>query len=435
MSTQQFQVQPADGLPARAFAPPTAEQLFWSRHLHWLLAPAHGKPTLLARAWGVVSVAPFAHITFFSLFYQAYLYDVFHQGRNSRFWHQLCMPIGNLMIMAGLMPLSAGGLDGGGLFALILLVWYGAQAIAGRVFLWGLVMIPVLGGLYLGAAAYQQATAGGGIVTSPWLWLAICSLVQALSHATEPRLPPRVTGTARWRTVREFLAGDGAHAIGIGQRLLRLLRLGAQLVWGTVAELWASPRLLPHGVLAQMRRRGYAPARFAQLDEMTARAIASGEPAVDFIGTGGGAFLLTPEPASGSTAVVPRNWRRLFLAEIPLTLGTCVYWAAATEGYIQTMFGEGGASAATFALQGQLTGVVFSLVVWFYGRWLLSAGDIHLRPFRYLQEGFAVGDVFLILGAVRFLAAGAATPGPWVAQAVTAGLWLSARVVFLVRCR
>ena len=433
MSTPQFQVQPADGLPARAFAPPTAEQLFWSRHLHWLLAPADGKPTLLARAWGVMAVAPLAHITFFSLFYQAYLYDVFHQGRNSRFWHQLCMPIGNLMIMAALMPLwTMGGLDGGALYALILLAWYVAQAIAGRLFLWGLLMVPVVGTLYLGAAAYQQATAGGGIVSSPWLWLGICSLVQTLSHATEPRLPPRVTGTARWRTVREFLAGDGTRPRGMGSRPLRL---GAQLLWGTVAELWASPRLLPHGVLAQMRRRGYAAERFAQLDEMTARAIASGEPAVDFIGTGGGAFLLTPSPASGSTATLPRAWRRLFLAEIPLTLGTCVYWAAATEGYLQTLFGAGGASAASFALQSQLTGVVFSLVVWFYGRWLLSAGDIHLRPFRYLQEGFAIGDVFLIVGAIRFLAKGAETPAPWVAQAVMAGLWLAARVVFLVRCR
>jgi hypothetical protein len=293
VSSTSGEVQPVEGLAVEMYAPPSREQRFWTRHLAWLLAPTEPRPSLPVRAFGVVAVAPFAHITFFSLFYQAYLYDIFHQTRRARFWHQLCMPLTNLMIMAALAPIAVAGSDGRTAYALLLLVWYLAQAVANRLWLWGLVMIPFVGALHAAAGRYHGATASGGIVASPWLWMVLLSMVQAISHASEPRLPPRVTASPRWKTVREFISGmpDGASA---GQRAVRLLRLAAQVVWGTLAELWASPRLLPYGVLAQMRARGYAGRRFEALDRMTRRAIDSGQPAVDFIGSGGGAFLKAP---------------------------------------------------------------------------------------------------------------------------------------------
>jgi hypothetical protein len=286
------EVQPVEGLPVELYAPPSREQLFWARHLPWLLAPA-GRPSLLARAWGVIAVAPFAHITFFSLFYQAYLYDVFHQTRSARFWHQVCMPLNNLMIMAALAPVSIGGVGGRTLYAAVLLAWYLAQAAASRLWLWGLAMVPIVGALHAGAGLYHRAAANSGLLASPLLWMALLSLVQAASHASEQRLPPRVTASPRWKTIGEFLAGSDRDG-GNGAWAVRLLRLAAQVVWGTLAELWASPRLLPYGVLAQLRARGYARPRLEALDRMTRRAIASGQPAVDFIGSGGGAFLRAP---------------------------------------------------------------------------------------------------------------------------------------------
>jgi hypothetical protein len=425
-------VQPAEGTPAELYAAPSREQLFWTRHLAWLFAPPEGRPSLLARAWGVVAVAPFAHITFFSLSYQAYLYDVFHQTKNARFWHQLCMPLNNLMIMAALAPLDLAGLNGGAVYALVLLAWYLAQAIANRLLLWGLLMIPVVGALYAGAGLYLQAMAAPGWLPSPFVWMAVLSFAQAFSHVTEARLPPRVSASARWKTVREFVTGDPATA---GGRPLRILRLVAQAVWGTAAELWASPRLLPFGVLAQLRRRGYARAQLAELDDMTHRAIASGQPAVDFIGSGGGAFLRAPTEADTSPrdGVVPPRWRKVFIVELPLTLGACAYWALAGAAHLETTFGAGAATAAASSLLAQLTAVVFSLVVWFYGRWLLSRGDIPLRPFRYLQEGFAIGDVALIWVAADSLMKGLGSPAVWIAQATMAAVWLAIRVAFLVR--
>jgi hypothetical protein len=432
VSAAQGSVQPAEGLAAELYAPPSREQLFWSRHLAWLLAPPGGRPSLLARAWGVVAVAPFAHITFFSLFYQAYLYDVFHQTKNARFWHQVCMPLNNLMLMAALAPVSIAGTDGRTAYAALLLAWYLAQAVTSRLWLWGLAMIPVVGALHAGAGLYLRATATAGILASPFLWMALLSLVQAVSHVSEPRLPPRVTASSRWKTVREFLAGPPLDGPKAGGRTVRLLRLAAQVVWGTLAEFWAAPRLLPYGVLAQLRARGYARRRLEALDRMTRRAIASGQPAVDFIGSGGGAFLQSPAADPPPDGVLPRRWRTVFAIELPLTAGACLYWTLAAPRHLEAMFGPGTASPAALTVLAQLTAVVFSLVVWFYGRWLLGRGEVQLRPFRYLQEGFAIGDVVLIAVAAHCLRTGAGTPALWIAQLGMAGLWLAVRVLFLI---
>jgi hypothetical protein len=424
------------GVPSEMYAPPSREQLFWARHLPWLLAPS-GRPSLLARAWGVMAVAPFAHVTFFSLSYQAYLYDVFHLTKNARFWHQLCMPLNNLMIMAALGSVTVGGLDGGAIYALLLIGWYLAQAMVSRLVLWGLVMVPLVGALYLGAGLYLKATATIGWVASPFLWMALLSFAQAFSHVTEPRLPPRVTGSPEWKSVGEFLAGEApAGGKRIGGQLIRLLRLAAQALWGTVAEFWASPRLFPYGVLTQMRKLGYGRASLSPLDEMVRRALASGQPAVDYIGSGGGAFLRVPADTatdgnSADEGTVSRNWRRIFCFEIPLTLGACAYWAFAASSHLDAAFGAGSATGPALALLSQLTAVVFTLVVWFYGRWLFAAGPIALRPFRYLQEGFALGDVALILMALQSLRERTGEPAVWIAQAAMAALWLAVRVVFL----
>jgi hypothetical protein len=44
-------------------------------------------------------------------------------------------------------------------------------------------------------------------------------------------------------------------------------------------------------VLVQLRKLGYGAAALGDLDDMVHRALASGQPAVDYIGSGGGAFL------------------------------------------------------------------------------------------------------------------------------------------------
>jgi hypothetical protein len=48
---------------------------------------------------------------------------------------------------------------------------------------------------------------------------------------------------------------------------------------------------MPYNWLMLMMRLGYAPQRRAQLQDWAERAWATGQPALDFVGSGGGAFL------------------------------------------------------------------------------------------------------------------------------------------------
>ena len=302
---------------ANLYVPLSREHRFWLHRLGNFVAPRDGRGSLASRAFGVFAVAPFAHLTFFSLAYQAYLYDIFHQSKNARFWHFTCMPLINLMIMVALAQFSLTGThppehgvvwlapNGALIYAAVLLLWYGSWAVMERYWLWGVVMLPVVLALLVGANLIYHATfvvdaslrtwyAPTALVANPFLWMGILSFIQAASHGTEPYLPPRVTASPRWKTVGAFLSGEpGEHLTGV-QRLVRLVRLVAQSIYGTIDEFWASPRLLPIGILEQMWRHGYQVERFHELDELTQRALASGEPAIDYIGSGGGAYLPLP---------------------------------------------------------------------------------------------------------------------------------------------
>jgi hypothetical protein len=77
--------------------------------------------------------------------------------------------------------------------------------------------------------------------------------------------------------------------------------LAAQSVFGTVDELVASPRLLPVLLLEWLWRAGHRPQQSAAYRAMAASAIANGNPALDYIGTGGATPVRIPiASASGS---------------------------------------------------------------------------------------------------------------------------------------
>jgi hypothetical protein len=86
---------------------------------------------------------------------------------------------------------------------------------------------------------------------------------------------------------------------------------------GAVSESWASLRLMPYGWLILMMRLGYAPERRAELYEWAERAWATGNPALDFVGTGGGTFLAAPEEARVSTRAGAIEDARVELTPLP----------------------------------------------------------------------------------------------------------------------
>jgi hypothetical protein len=67
-----------------------------------------------------------------------------------------------------------------------------------------------------------------------------------------------------------------------------------QAIFGTIDEIVASPRLLPVLLLELLWLFGHDPERRAHWRTFFARAIASGNPALDYIGIGGPTPLRSP---------------------------------------------------------------------------------------------------------------------------------------------
>lgn len=255
--------------PVLVFEPPTREMRFWRR----LLGPLVYRDHAVGRALRFALVTPLAHVANLSFDYQAYLYEVFHRGGVVRWSHRLLIPLVTTACMAAVMRLDAAA---GTALVVALTVWYVAQASFNRLPGLALVMGGV-GALVGGLAATWAASATA--FTEPGLWAIGGSVVMTLSHAAEPDVPPRTSGGSRWTPIGRFFARDRLPAF--------LLRATVSAVTGTLNELWGAWRLFPVMVAAELRRAGYARERFATLQLQVDRALASGNPAIDFVGTGG----------------------------------------------------------------------------------------------------------------------------------------------------
>lgn len=282
MSALQHYIRVDQDPEARIFLAPSPEAMRLCRRLGWLIAPARGKETRLSRVLGALLVAPFTQLTLFSFDLQAFLYEVFHQRASARIGHFLGMPAVNFFLMAGLARVWPAL---GTAYAALLLVWYGILAHRTRMIGWWLVMVPVVLALCAGAHLYHGP--------NPWLGALASAALIALSHVPEPKLPPRVTGAQGWLSMREYIGGLPGERLSARERGARVLSLGVQFVTGTLNELVASPRLMPYGFLMRMFELGYRPHVERRLREHVARALQSGNPAIDYVGTGGGVGLNT----------------------------------------------------------------------------------------------------------------------------------------------
>ena len=155
-------------------------------------------------------------------------------------------------------------------------------------------------GVALAAALYPLAQALGRFgaaqhspLAQPWAWALIGGALQAGSHILEP-LPPRVSRSVHWISPAEYLLGRPGHRNPPCVVARRAAQLAAQAVFGTVDEIVASPRLLPVLLLELLWLSGHDPARRAAWRTLSAQAIASGNPALDYIGTGGPTPLRVP---------------------------------------------------------------------------------------------------------------------------------------------
>ena len=120
------------------------------------------------------------------------------------------------------------------------------------------------------------------------------------------------------------------------------------------------------------------------------------------------------------------------MIEVPICLATAIYWLAMPEDFLMRSYGVLAPDAGHRLLVLQGAGILVSILVWFYGRWLLSA-RVELRAFRLFQEGLLLGDLFLVAWGIMALSVPGASAVTALAQVVMASLWGLIRVVFLYR--
>jgi hypothetical protein len=297
-----FQPSP---LVAQAYKPPSREVRRLLRWAGWLTSPAPGRPGLAGRLGLQALISPMTQLTFFSFDLQAFLFVIFHRSRVAVIGHGVFMTTENLFLMALLRQITLahtppGAVDGGLVYALVLLVWYGRVAWQARLRGWFALTAPLVVLLYL-ASGLVAAACRDTLHVSPAWGVFASALLVAFSHLGEPLLPPRTADRWRWISLREYLM---APELRSRTRALRFGHLVVISVLGIIAESWASLRLMPYNWLLVMMRLGYAGERYAELQGWAERAWATGNPALDFVGTGGGTFL-TVDPGSARVRASP----------------------------------------------------------------------------------------------------------------------------------
>ncbi|MFO0612309.1 MAG: hypothetical protein U0414_06965 [Polyangiaceae bacterium] len=295
-------------------------QRFWMRTMPWLFAPRDGRGSLFTRAMGMVLVVPLTILTPLSLTYQAYLNRIFHRSITARVGHAALIPVTTWLVMlacaslVGPRPvthtLDAGNVflfNGAAIVAIVLAVYYAVWAILERDVLWGATLVALVFGMWVGANVQFTLThadapdapfyAAWRTPHNPWMWMAITSLGQALSHLREPDLPPRLNGTPDWVPLRAYFLGPLSRSDHPATRqscLGRCARMVSHFFFGPLDEWIASPRLLPVYVLEALWGLGHRRDRREAIRALAARSLERGNPALDFIGTGGGRFLESP---------------------------------------------------------------------------------------------------------------------------------------------
>ncbi len=271
---------------AEMFCPPSDEAAWLLGRFPELLAPRDGSGSGLSRWLRAFVVAPFTQFTLRSFDLQIFLLDVMHMSWMARVGHLIGMTCVNLFFMAWLV--SMGGPWLAATFATLLLGWYRAVAREAGLPAWWGVMVVWVTGLWLGAWLV------GSLGWSSWVFgvaIVASGCLITFPHAAESKMPPRAGDPQRWVSAWEYVFGTPQRRPEPLVVLRRAMRVAAYPWIGLVNEIWASPRLMPYNVLRLMLGLGYAPALKRKLDQRRDRAWASGNPAVDYVGIGGGTFI------------------------------------------------------------------------------------------------------------------------------------------------
>lgn len=268
----------------------------------------------MTRSLNHVVVTPMAHVTLVNLDYQIYLNQILHTSAGAWLGHVVCIPINVALLFYALAYHDHGS---AGLVLLGLLgAWYLAMAVKLRDRLWAVVALGLL------ALTWAAGSSCASLVVehyglAPWYLrplplIAMVSTAQAYTHLFEEQVPPRANFEQRWLPVREFLWGTGSE-LSLGRKLLRLAWTPLGGLWGAFDEWWASAKLMPIYALELLWALGYRRDQREMFRRAALEALASGDPALDWVGVGGGqsvAALGEPnadELELGEAAVAPAS--------------------------------------------------------------------------------------------------------------------------------
>ncbi|XP_078366136.1 uncharacterized protein LOC144650355 isoform X2 [Oculina patagonica] len=307
--------------PAERYWPDTWQMARWQTCCDPIMRPTNCFTRFLA----MFLVAPLTNVTGLSLYYQLYLLEIFHLRFLTKFGHYLCMPFIVMMMLTFFAQWRFQGCytqgnievfvpNGSVVLALILWFWYTLWGLIQNTPLMGFFTIVPMTVLYiLGNITFQMSIENSSPhplnctqcwdftyqssdhvkffnafklihwYFNPVLWAFVLSFLQAFSHIFEPKIPPRVDGTQHWMS-----CGDMLKRYGEPKTIAILM---AQSLFGTVDEFLASPRLLPLLILRIFFTLGYNPKEWKVLNILVDKSLQYGDPAIDYIGTGGSEYL------------------------------------------------------------------------------------------------------------------------------------------------
>ena len=277
------------------FVTPSKETMLIAKRLPWLFRKYEGEEStsaqwLQARAMSFI-VAPMTQFSLFSFDLNVHLFLVLHTSLSAQISHFLMIPVNFFFMVfaAHAFSLLLGGApgdftsnpaaNGATIYAGVTALWYNLVAINEGLHLWGLISLGLVWAVWTVAAT---ALAAGVWYTEPFyaaILCFLCCLGIGIGHIGEEHCPPRFNFTHRWVDNLTFAKHNPFHYFVVGA------------MSGSYSEMAASARLMPYNHLIVMFKLGYQPEKWAVLKDRADRAWKSGNPALDYVGVGGGAVL------------------------------------------------------------------------------------------------------------------------------------------------
>jgi len=282
--------------------PASDEMKFWNDACECFVAQDLENQTCIQRLVGRIFVVPLTNLTGFSLYYQSYLTEIFHTRFLTKLSHYSMMPLVNFFVMVWLAQWTFSTqpshrvtdvfvANGAMVYAIVVLFWWTLWGFISKTRWLGPGMLMPLFLLYILSTLYYQLTRElnpsirkwyqpcYNVWYNPIIWMWVAAFFQAAGHAFEGVVPPRVNGSTHWLSIRATIESGGCSGV---------LAIFFQIFFGTFDEFIASPRLLPLLFIRVAYGMGYMPEQWQLIQTLASLALAHGNPALDYIGEGGG---------------------------------------------------------------------------------------------------------------------------------------------------